>query len=52
MGELTGQRESRTRLLVFVVFVFLELRDETELCAPTALGEVSQRTLKTQRHDR
>lgn len=35
--QLTRQRQSCTRLLVLVVFVFLELWDETEFCATTSL---------------
>lgn len=35
--QLTRQRQSCTRLLVLVVFVFLELWNETEFCATTSL---------------
>lgn len=43
---LTWQRERRTRLFVFIVFVFLELRDETEFSTPTSLWEICQMTLQ------
>lgn len=56
-SEVKGQRSGHTwhveggaRLLVFVVFVFLEFGHEAEFSAATALGEIRQLTLHTNTH--
>lgn len=45
------QCESGTGLLVLVVFVLLELGDETELGTAAALGEIRQMSLIIPRFD-
>lgn len=57
LDEVRGQRSGHTwhvergaRLLVFVVFVFLEFGHEAEFSATTALGEIGQLTLHTNTH--
>ena len=45
-AELTWKREGGASLLVLVVFIFFELRDETKLRTTTALRKIGQSPLK------